>query len=205
VDEYDKVQVTGKTVADRLRQIVELTELLTGVDLVVTQGSYNEGVGPSGGTHDQGGAVDLSVHGHSQPEVESVIQTLRQLGCAAWHRFPNQGKWPEHMHAVDSGAKDLSDQAEWQVGEYNAGRNGLLSQQSESGHIPLVPYVYAPGDIVKIELSQAQIEAGIGAVAVAVQAALTDDVITSAEGVTIGIAVVTAIGVFFKANKPTEG
>lgn len=44
--------------------------------------------------------------------------------------------------------------------------------------------------------------AGAGAVALVVQAALTDDVITDAEKVTIAIAILTAIGVVAKANKP---
>ena len=46
------------------------------------------------------------------------------------------------------------------------------------------------------------IVAVIGAVAVAVQAAVTDGTITSAEWVTIAIAAVTAVGVYLKANKP---
>ena len=48
------------------------------------------------------------------------------------------------------------------------------------------------------------IVAVIGAVAVVVQAALTDGTITSAEWVTIAIAAVTAVGVYLKANKTPE-
>ncbi len=46
------------------------------------------------------------------------------------------------------------------------------------------------------------IVAVIGAVAVVVQAALTDGTITSAEWVTIAIAAITAVGVYAKSNKP---
>ena len=46
------------------------------------------------------------------------------------------------------------------------------------------------------------IVAVIGAVAVAVQAAVTDGTITSAEWLTIAIAAVTAVGVYLKANTP---
>lgn len=46
------------------------------------------------------------------------------------------------------------------------------------------------------------IVAGVGAVALVVQSALTDNTITDAEWTAIGIAVLTAIGVFGKANKP---
>jgi hypothetical protein len=45
------------------------------------------------------------------------------------------------------------------------------------------------------------IVAVVGAVAVAVQAALTDSTITSAEWLTIAIAAITAVGVYAKANK----
>lgn len=46
------------------------------------------------------------------------------------------------------------------------------------------------------------IVAVIGVAAVAVQTALTDGKVDRAELVTIGIAVLTAIGVYAKANKP---
>jgi hypothetical protein len=46
------------------------------------------------------------------------------------------------------------------------------------------------------------IVAVVGAVAVAVQVALTDGTVTSAEWVTIAIAAVTAVGVYLKANAP---
>lgn len=44
--------------------------------------------------------------------------------------------------------------------------------------------------------------AALGAAAVAVQTAITDDVITDAEKVTIAIAIITAITVYGKANDP---
>lgn len=44
-----------------------------------------------------------------------------------------------------------------------------------------------------------------GAVGVAVAAAITDDTITSAEWVTIGIAFVTAVGVYWFKNDPPSG
>lgn len=45
------------------------------------------------------------------------------------------------------------------------------------------------------------IVAGAGAVAVVVQATLTDGSVSDAEKLTIAIAVLTAIGVFLKANE----
>lgn len=44
--------------------------------------------------------------------------------------------------------------------------------------------------------------AALGAAAVAIQTAITDDVITDAEKVTIAIAVITAITVYSKSNDP---
>lgn len=45
--------------------------------------------------------------------------------------------------------------------------------------------------------------AGIVAVGYTAQAALSDDVITSAEKVAIGIAFLTAVGVYVAPNKPS--
>lgn len=46
------------------------------------------------------------------------------------------------------------------------------------------------------------IAAALGAAVIAVQAALTDGEITSAEWLTIGIAVLTTLGVFQVENRP---
>ena len=67
---------------------------------------YNNGRVPaSGPTHDGGGVVDLLAE-----DWKRKVRVLRSIGFAAWHRTPDQGPWPEHIHAVliDHGRLDPS-------------------------------------------------------------------------------------------------
>ncbi|NOK86173.1 MAG: hypothetical protein GFH27_549411n3 [Chloroflexi bacterium AL-W] len=103
---------------------------------LITQGSYNPGgVDASFGTHDGGGAVDISVRSRVDwsimwAEIPYMIEALRISGFAAWVReqdelFPNSAI---HIHAIAVGDADLSPIARAQVdGErgYLRGYNGL--------------------------------------------------------------------------------
>jgi hypothetical protein len=102
----------------------------------LVQGSYNPGgVSASFGTHDGGGAVDISVRnpqdrGILTGEIPYMIEALRIAGFAAWVRrtgelYPNS---PIHIHAIAVGDAELSDAARAQIdGErgYLRGYNGL--------------------------------------------------------------------------------
>lgn len=147
--EYERITVHANdggrhTLAARYVQLCEAAADLVGYDVLerTRQGSYTGTVSASGGTHDAGGALDLSIKGLSASEVDALVEYLRLYGCAAWHRTPDQGDWGPHVHAIDSGANDLSPQAAHQVSEYEAGRNGLASGGSDDGPDirPLVPY-----------------------------------------------------------------
>ena len=105
--------------------------------LAVTQGSYNYGVSASFGTHDAGGAVDISIR-HPQTfeflygETDNMVLALRQAGFAAWYRSPEQGFAP-HIHAIAIGDAELSEAASAQLtGEqgYFRGRNGLPDERA---------------------------------------------------------------------------
>jgi hypothetical protein len=102
----------------------------------VVQGSYNPGVvQASFGTHDGGGAVDISVR---EPitqiillqEIQPMIDALRLAGFAAWLRdagelYPGS---PIHIHAIAIGDAELSDAARAQINGaygYLRGYNGL--------------------------------------------------------------------------------
>lgn len=102
----------------------------------VMQGGYNPGgVSASFGTHDGGGAVDLSVRelGTGQvlyDEIPWMLRALRLAGFAAWLRDTGQlypGS-PIHIHAVAVGDAELSpaarDQIDGPLG-YLRGFNGL--------------------------------------------------------------------------------
>jgi uncharacterized protein YraI len=102
----------------------------------VMQGGYNNGyVAASFGTHDGGGAVDLSVRDLEtrmvlQREIEPLLEALRTAGFAAWLRRENQLNPGSviHIHAIAIGDAEASAAARAQVdGEYGylRGYNGL--------------------------------------------------------------------------------
>ena len=101
----------------------------------ITQGSYNNSVEASFGTHSGGGAVDLSVLQRGTytvlwDDIEPLLRALRAAGFAAWLReygelHPDS---PIHIHAIAIGDQELSQAAQEQLtGEagYFRGFNGL--------------------------------------------------------------------------------
>jgi hypothetical protein len=87
------------------------------------------------GTHDGGGAVDISVRESVTQiiltqEIQPMIDALRLAGFAAWLRdadelYPGS---PIHIHAIAIGDKELSDAARAQLDGpqgYFRGYNGL--------------------------------------------------------------------------------
>jgi hypothetical protein len=100
----------------------------------ITQGSYNPGgVAASFGTHDGGGAVDISVTRNGRvlrKELPDAIRALRIAGFAAWVREVNDlylGS-PIHIHAIAIGDMELSPIAREQLTGlfgYFRGFNGL--------------------------------------------------------------------------------
>lgn len=133
-----KVTVDGKTVNQRTADMLATAEGRAWWDLKLTQGSYNTGVDASAGTHDGGGAIDISVDGMTAENRTNVVRALREVGFAAWERTPAQGFEP-HIHAVAVSDTDLSTAARQQVGDYYEGRNGLASGAADDG--PQVPKV----------------------------------------------------------------
>lgn len=131
-DAYKKVSVgtysNGQPVLinKRTQAMLRLAEEKLGYPLTITQGSYHPGFGPSGGTHDGGGVVDLLAF-----EAERKVKALREVGFAAWRRLPSEGPWPEHVHAVAMGDLTLSPEAKSQVADYKKGLNGLANHASD--------------------------------------------------------------------------
>lgn len=126
-----KTTVDGKTVNQRTADMLKAAEKKAGVNFSVTQGSYNPGgVGASAGTHDGGGALDLSVR--NVANKTAAVKALRQVGFAAWERTPAQGFDP-HIHAIAISDTDLSAGAMKQVGDYYVGKNGLASHAPDDG------------------------------------------------------------------------
>lgn len=90
-----------------------------------TQGSYSRSVGASAGTHDGGGAIDISVNGLTQRQIVRMVRKMRTVGFAAWYRPPLPGVWGAHVHGIAIGTRDLAPIAARQVIAYRNGRDGL--------------------------------------------------------------------------------
>ncbi|RKT54836.1 peptidoglycan-binding domain-containing protein [Saccharothrix australiensis] len=129
----DRLTYRGALMNARTKAMLVEAERLLGRQLDITQGSYNTGNPGSAGTHDGGGALDLSVAGMSAATRTAVAKALRQVGFAAWVRTPAQGDWGYHIHAVALADPDLSPAAQHQAGDYYLGYNGLANRAPDDG------------------------------------------------------------------------
>jgi hypothetical protein len=134
----DEIQIgahttfSGRTVNQRTRDMLVEAESMLGFAIVLSQGSYSGGVDASAGTHDGGGAVDVSVSDLSTTQRWETVKAMRAVGFAAWLRTPDQGPWPYHIHGIAIGDTDLSIAARNQVADYYIGKNGLASHAADN-------------------------------------------------------------------------
>ncbi|MFC4019082.1 peptidoglycan-binding protein [Micromonospora sp. GCM10011542] len=129
------VAYRGVTVNTRTRAMLLEAERLLGRQLTLTQGSYTSGNSSSAGTHDGGGALDISVTDLSTTYRTTVVGRLRRVGFAAWLRTPSQGDWPYHIHAIALADTDQSAAAQHQAGDYYLGLNGLANRAADDGPV----------------------------------------------------------------------
>lgn len=161
-----RVTWRGHTFDRRTRDmLVEVQRLVAdeGIELIPVQGSYSSGKN-SAGTHEGGGAVDLRTWHLKTWQKDLLVRVLRQVGFAAWYRYPP--KFDEHIHGIAIGCPDLSFEAKDQVKDYRRDLDGLAGDGPDRG--PDVPdttwedYLAArdaanPED--ELEMTEAQIEA----------------------------------------------
>jgi hypothetical protein len=142
-DDYTRIWINGVQINARTLAMLDHAQALYAAGggvldfhAALTQGSYNAGeVAASFGTHDGGGAVDLSVRNLadwsvSYEEIEPMLRALRGAGFAAWLRdtgelYPDS---PIHVHAIAIGDRELSPSARAQIDGrfgYLRGYNGL--------------------------------------------------------------------------------
>jgi hypothetical protein len=124
-----KTTVDGKTVNVRTREMLELWQFNALTDYYVVQGSYNSGVSQSAGTHDGGGAVDLSLYGIDDKPWH--VKQGRLAGWAAYWRRTLPGVWNEHIHAIAIGDDELSSGARAQVADYYDGQDALAGSNPD--------------------------------------------------------------------------
>lgn len=128
----DVITWRGVKMTRRAVQSLRWAEDKAGVAISPAQGSFNQGVAASGGTHDQE-AIDCRVRGYSPEQIKSLVVWLRRAGWAAWYRSPAEGNWGPHVHAVPLGSNaKRSRQADWQAKQYDMGRNGLSNGRVDS-------------------------------------------------------------------------
>ncbi len=141
-DDYQRVHVNGYTINRRTLAMLQYAAELYGgqIDVAaksITQGSYNDDVAASFGTHSGGGAVDISLVAPNRAhftilydDIEPLLRALRLAGFSAWYRKVGElgpGS-PLHVHAVAIGDKELSAPAREQLdgpAGYFKGYNGL--------------------------------------------------------------------------------
>lgn len=125
-NDYTRVKINGQVASRRTLWMLEQAQALYGGPgsiLRVTQGSYTPGLKESFGTHDGGGAVDISILNPTNPkevlwsEVPKMIAAMRRVGFAAWYRpagmfGPNSSA---HIHAIAVGDAELSPAARRQI------------------------------------------------------------------------------------------
>lgn len=152
-DDYTREQIGFATLNERTLAMLDHAQRIyeaNGGQLVnfrqgITQGSYNAGgVAASFGTHDGGGAVDLSVRSVVDwsvmtTEIQPMLRALRLAGFAAWLRDTSElyVASPIHIHAIAVGDAELSPAARRQIDGpegYLRGYNGLpVEDYSDDG------------------------------------------------------------------------
>ncbi|GAB5494392.1 MAG: hypothetical protein Phog2KO_46070 [Phototrophicaceae bacterium] len=157
-DDYELVQLGFATFNQRTLAMLDNAQRIYNADggtwaifrLLITQGSYNQGgVSASFGTHDGGGAVDISVINTQdgwvvmRDEVAPMLRALRIAGFAAWLRDTDElyDGSIVHIHAIAIGDEDSSEIAQQQVDSdfgYLSGFNGLPPENDE----PPIPDIY---------------------------------------------------------------
>ena len=127
-----RVQWRGVTLDQRTSKMMdEVVKLCKDIKIDPTQGSYSKSVGASAGTHDGGGAIDLSLSGLSAFEILKIVSSMRTVGFAAWHRRAGEGPWSDHVHGIAVNCPDSTAVAKRQVTALRKGKNGLANGKKD--------------------------------------------------------------------------
>ncbi|WP_419997341.1 peptidoglycan-binding domain-containing protein [Streptomyces boninensis] len=122
----ERVRFGSVTLNRRSVCMLREAERIGGFKLRIVQGSFNRGIVASAGTHDGGGAMDISVRGLTREQIRHRVVSLRKAGWAAWRRTAPPFTAP-HIHAIAIGDRDLAPAAARQVAAYKNKKNGLAN------------------------------------------------------------------------------
>ena len=135
----DKTSYQRKTINEGTRQILVAANKMLATSyfgnekspITLVQGSYSGGVAASAGTHNGGGAFDITSY-----NGKNRVRVLRILGTTADIRIKIIDIWDEHIHGIVCGDGSASKGAKYQVSEYYSGRNGLANRRRDTGWRP---------------------------------------------------------------------
>jgi hypothetical protein len=118
------------------------------LDAIDGFGSYSTNPN-SGGTDTGGGHCDINAEGLTDEQARRIETRARSVGFIAWFRpriSPYSGNaygWQRHVHLIRRDCVDLSTKARWQIGEYDAGRDGLAVPHKDTGSRAYVGMTWA--------------------------------------------------------------
>jgi GH25 family lysozyme M1 (1,4-beta-N-acetylmuramidase) len=107
---------------------VRYAEAQLGFTFTIIQGSYRaaDPLNRSGGTHDDGGVIDLrSWDIPKSIGIKKMLTVLRESGLICWKRNAAQGFPDNEVHCIDYGNPAISPAAHAQVVSWRNGGNGL--------------------------------------------------------------------------------
>lgn len=128
-----RTTVDGQTLNQRTADMLALWEFNALTHYYVVQGSYNKGgVSQSAGTHDGGGALDISVYGlGSLADKKWHVKQGRLAGFMAYYRPTIPGLWNEHIHAGALADPEASSGLQKQFDEYRDGGDALVGSNRD--------------------------------------------------------------------------
>jgi len=141
---YDPVTHQGKRFDRMTKEYLVALERYLGYrkgSLDIVQGSYNAGgVAQSAGTHDGGGAFDLTAS-----SADKKVLAGRRLGAAIWDRKAIPGHWNRHVHGIVRGNSKASRGALNQIADMDRNDNGLAGSARDDGPRMKARYMFQYG------------------------------------------------------------
>lgn len=98
----------------------------------LAQGSFNNSVGASAGTHAGDAVVDIRTTGVglNAKETRSLLRATKDVGFASWIRDERDGM-PPHIHACLIADPEMAPGAKAQCVDYDKGLNGLRNRAKD--------------------------------------------------------------------------